>query len=80
MEFLLVQRNLNKATVKNHRYLDIFLKSVNKETQDIEVNDIQDFMLGIKEKRTLATYKNYLSMLKIFFKDFMGKGDMIKSQ
>ncbi len=78
-KFLLVQRNLNKATVKNHiQYLDIFLKSVRKDIQDIEVNDIQDFMLEIKEKRTLATYKNYLSMLKIFFRDFMGKGDMIK--
>jgi len=65
--------------VKNHvGYLDIFLKSVNKEVQDIEVNDIQDFMLGIKEKRTLATYKNFISMLKIFFRDFLGKGDMIK--
>ena len=40
-KFLLVQRNLNKATVKNHvRYLDIFLKSVNKDIQDIDVNDI----------------------------------------
>gem|GEM_PF-2740192 len=78
-KFLLVQRNLNKATVKNHiSYLDIFLKSVNKDIHDIEVNDIQDFMLGIKEKRTLATYKNYLSMLKIFFRDYMGKEDMIK--
>ena len=56
-KFLLVQRNLNKATVKNHiQYLDIFLKSVSKDIQDIEVNDIQDFMLEIKEKRTLATY------------------------
>jgi len=65
--------------VKNHvRYLDIFLKSVSKDIQDIDVNDIQDFLLGIKEKRTLATYKNYLSMLKIFFRDFMSKGDMIK--
>jgi len=64
-KFLLVQRNLNKATVKNHvRYLDIFLKSANKYIQDIEVNDIQDFMFEIKEKRTIATYKNYLSMLK----------------
>ena len=26
----------------------------------------------------VATYKNYLSMLKILFRDFMGKGDMIK--
>ena len=78
-KFLLVQRNLNKATVKNHvRYLDIFLKSVSKDIHDIEVNDIQDFMLEIKEKRTLATYKNYLSMLKIFFRDYLGKGDMIK--
>jgi hypothetical protein len=34
-------------------------------------------MLGIKEKRTLATYKNYLSMLKIFFQDYLGKRDMI---
>ena len=65
--------------MKNHvRYLDIFLKSVNKDIQDIEVNDIQDFMLEIKDKRTLATYKNYLSMLKIFFRDFLRKGDMIK--
>jgi len=78
-KFLLVQRNLNKAAVKNHvRYIDIFLKSVNKDIQDIEVNDIQDFMLEIKDKRTLATYKNYLSMLKIFFRDYLGKGDMIK--
>lgn len=35
-------------------------------------------MLEIKEKRTLATYKNYLSMLNIFFRDFLGKGDIIK--
>lgn len=40
--------------------------------------DIQDFMLEIKKKRTMATYKNYLSMLKIFFRDYLGKVDMIK--
>ena len=78
-KFLLVQRNLNKATVKNHvRYLDIFLKFVNKDFYDINENDIQDFMLEIKDKRSLATYKNYLLMLKIFFRDFLGKEDMIK--
>jgi hypothetical protein len=78
-KFSLIQRNFNRATVKNHvRYLDIFLKSANKNIQEINVSDIQDFMLEIKEKRTLATYKNYLSMLKIFFRDFLGKGDVIK--
>lgn len=40
--------------------------------------DIQDFMLEIKKKRTMATYKNYLSMLKIFSRDYLGKVDMIK--
>jgi integrase/recombinase XerD len=65
--------------VKNHiQYLDIFLKSVSRDIQDIVVNDIQDFMLEIKEKRTLATYKNYLSMLKIFFRDFLGREELIK--
>jgi len=33
--------------VKNHiRYLSIFLKYFDKDFQDIDVNDIQDFMLN----------------------------------
>ena len=63
-KFLLVQRNLSEATVENHiRYLDIFLKSIAKDIHDIGINDIQNFLLEIKKKRTLATYKKYLSML-----------------
>ncbi|HUV83701.1 MAG TPA: site-specific integrase, partial [archaeon] len=78
-KFLLVQRNLSKATVNNHvRYLDIFLKFVDKDIDKINVKDIQDFMFEIKKTRTLATYKNYLSMLKIFFRDYIGREDLIK--
>ena len=57
-KFLLVQRNLSKATVINHVcHLNIFPKYFNKDFKDIDVNDIQDFILNIKKKRTSATYK-----------------------
>jgi site-specific recombinase XerD len=57
-KFSLIQRNLSKATVKNHvRYLNIFMKYFNRDFKDTDINDIQDFMLNIKKKRTSATYK-----------------------
>jgi hypothetical protein len=44
--------------VKNHvRHLNIFIKYFNKDFKDIDIYDIQDFMLNIKKKRTSATYK-----------------------
>ncbi|KAF5419039.1 MAG: hypothetical protein C5S44_11745 [Candidatus Methanocomedens sp.] len=38
-------------------HLNFFPKYFNKDFKDIDVNDIQDFILNIKKKRTSATYK-----------------------
>jgi len=46
-KFLIVQKNLSNATVKNHiRYLGIFMQSVGKGVDRFGISDIQEFMLG----------------------------------
>ncbi len=78
--FLIVQKNLSDATVKNHvRYSVIFLQAIGKSIDSIGIEDIQDFMLEIKKTKATETYKNYLSMLKILFRDYLGRDDLIKS-
>ncbi len=78
-KFLCVQKNLADATVKNHiRYLNVFLKAVGNPIDTITTSEVQDFMLAIKETKAPETYKNYLAMLKILFRDYLGREDIIK--
>ncbi|VVB91018.1 Tyrosine recombinase XerA [uncultured archaeon] len=76
-KFLIVQKNLSDTTVKYHiQNLGVFLKSVGKK--NIESADIQDFMLEIKKTKTSWTYKNYLSLLRILFRDYLKQPELIE--
>jgi len=75
-KFLKVQRNLSPRTIEGHLYhLSNFLNTV----ENIDGPEaIQDFLLKIKEEKSTSTYRNYLSMLKILYRDYLGKEDYIK--
>ncbi len=78
-KFLIVQKNLSDTTVKHHvQNLGIFLKSVGKKNKYIEPTDIQDFLLEIKKTKNSWTYKNYLSMLRILFRDYLKHPELIE--
>jgi len=75
-KFLKVQRNLSPRTIEGHlQHLSNFIKAVDNID---EPESIQDFLLTIKEEKSTSTYRNYLSMLKILYRDYLGKEDFIK--
>jgi len=69
-KFLCVQKNLSGATVDNHlRNLKVFQQSN---------LTVQEFMEQVKITKSNATYKNYLSVLKILFRDFLKQPEIIE--
>jgi hypothetical protein len=68
--FLQVQRNLNDATINKHvAYAETFFRS--------ELS-IQEFLRKIKQTKSSSTYANYLKTLKILFRDFLKKPELIQ--
>jgi site-specific recombinase XerD len=69
-KFLTVQKNLSDATVKNHlRALNTFLKYK---------KPVEDFLTYIKETKSSETYKNYLSMFKLLYRDYLKQPEVIQ--
>ncbi len=75
MKFLQVQKNLSDSTVENHlRNAKVFSEYIN----DFTVEEIQRFLSEIKKERSAWTYKNYLATLKILFRDYLKKPELIQ--
>ncbi len=77
-KFLRVQKNLSDLTVQSHlNNLNVFLRQVKKPVNKLAYEDIQDFMLWIKENKSQKTYGNYLCTMKVFFRDFLKMPAMV---
>jgi hypothetical protein len=68
-KFLTVQKNLSERTIENHL--------MNANVYYRSKLSIQDFLINVKNTRTAATYKNYLATLKILYRDYLKKPDLI---
>jgi integrase len=74
----MVDRCKSKVTAKDYyRHIRHFLTNVGKPIEQISIEDIREYMLRLKETRSIAHYTNLLSGLKSFFRDFLKRPEVI---
>lgn len=77
-KFLRVQLSLADLTVKQHMsHVEVFLRQVGKLGRRLSAEDVQDFMLWLKNNKSSKTYGNYLCTLKVRFRDFLKEPEII---
>ncbi len=68
-KFLKLQKSLTDKTIQDHLFvIQAFLDSK---------LSIDDFLLEIKETKSVSTYRNYVGTIKIYFRDYLKQPDMV---
>ena len=76
-KFLKVDLRLKEKTVYDHdRVIKKLLQWIQKDPNQITKKDIRNYLAKISDK-SISVYKNNLSALKRFFRDYMGKNDLV---
>jgi integrase len=79
MDFCRIDLQLSEATVDSHsRYVKEFLGLTEESIEFINIEDIRGFLARFKDKNP-NTYANVLKALKIFFRDFLNKPELVQS-
>ncbi len=79
-DFCVVDLQLMESTAKVHsRLIKKFLITVHKDPNAITREDLRKYLKSIKENMAPYTYKNNLSALKRFYRDFLGMKDLVES-
>ncbi len=69
-KFLRLQKSLSERTVENHIInTNVFLRS------DLS---IEDFLLDIKNTRSVSTYRDYLCTFKVLFRDYLKQPRLVE--
>jgi len=77
--FCEVDLGLDKETIRSHAWrLKKFLEFVG-DTSSVSREDIRDFLRWVKENYTRGSYSNFLKTLKVFFRDYLGREDLVKT-
>ena len=77
-EFQLVDlRRAKKTAYEKVYYVRSFFDQVPKPVSMVSVDDIRQYLKGLNGSS--ATYKNALGALKVFFRDFLGKPQVVAS-
>ena len=80
--FCRVDRQLSKVTTKDYRYRILrFLETVNKDPVKITKNDLRQYLRSIQNNyiKWQYTYADTLRAFKIYFRDYLDKGDLVDS-
>ncbi len=77
MEFCRVDLRLAPRTVHGHVWeIARFLRAFNKDLATITREDIRSYLSGYLDKSP-CTYANVVKSLRVFFRDYVGRGDII---
>jgi integrase len=78
-DFQIVDLKRSERTAKEKVwYIQKFLKVVTKNTSEISREDIRSYLKGLNGVGT-ATYSNTLKSLKVFFRDFLSKPEVVET-
>jgi hypothetical protein len=78
-DFQIVDLKRSERTAKEKVwYIQKFLKVVTKNTSEISREDIRSYLKGLNGVGT-ATYSNTLKSLKVFFRDFLNKPEVVET-
>jgi integrase len=79
-EFCITDLQLSESTTELHsRNLKDYLEFIKKEPTAVDQNTIRAYLKHIKLKWSSWTYKNRLSSLKRFYRDFLGNKHIIET-
>ena len=77
-EFQLVDlRRSEKTAYEKVYYMRKFFEQVTKPVDMVNASDIREYLKGLNGSS--ATYKNVLGALKVFFRDFIGRSQVVAS-
>jgi integrase len=69
-----------ESTAKVHtRLIKKFLKTLHKPPEEVTREDLRKYLKSIKENMAAYTYKNNLSALKRYYRDFLGMNYLVDS-
>jgi len=72
-KFCLIDLQLLESTAKVHsRLIRKFLEAIGKNPLEVKKEDLRSYLLKIKRNSSPSTYKNVLSALKRFYRDYLG--------
>jgi site-specific recombinase XerD len=78
-DFQMVDLRRSKRTAyEKVWFIKRLLKNVNKNANDICRDDLRNFLRTL-ENYSAATYKNALMALKVFFRDYLEKPELVSS-
>ncbi|MDD2666631.1 MAG: tyrosine-type recombinase/integrase [Methanocellales archaeon] len=77
--FCKIRLQLSDLTVIGHiQHIRLFLRSMNNElVETITIQDVENFMHEYLESKSANTYRKMLCTLKVFFRDFLKRPDII---
>jgi integrase len=80
-DFSLVDLRRNKKTVHDHvYYVRRFLEQLSTPVETVVIEDVRAHFRSLaKANASCHTYKNNLSALRVFFRDFLGKPQLVES-
>ncbi len=77
-EFLIVDLRRSKKTAYEHTYyMRRFLNKLDVSPEMVSSNDVRKYLKSLKVSS--AQYKNILIALKVFFRDFLKRPDVVES-
>lgn len=78
-DFRVVYRRFTASTAKAHRYdSDRFLRWPKKPLNRVEANDMREYLKQYLDVSP-STYANQIKALRVFFRDFLGRGEAVRS-
>jgi integrase len=77
--FCLVDKRLRESTTYRHcRNIERILKTIGKNPHAITRNNLRLYLTQYLHKST-STYANQIKSMRVFFRDFLNQGDLVKS-
>ena len=76
----MIDLQLTESTAELHtRLIKHFLAEIKKPARAVTKEDLRQYLKSIKESMASWTYKNTLSSLKRFYRDFLGISDLVNT-
>jgi integrase len=79
IKFYTVDLQLKEISAQRHmKRIERFLRTIGKSPEAVRREDVRDFLYKVKHSCSPWTYKNELSTLKRFFRDFLGRENLVQ--
>ncbi len=76
--FCLVKLQLANETAERHaRHIEQFIRFLEYNLESVTAKDVEDFMMEYQKGRASKTYGNMLCSFKVFFRDYLKRGDLV---